>query len=568
MAIKSSEFYKKLETLEAARQTGITNLRAKGLDVSDLASIPNVVSKIGDIPSGGSTTVLQTFGNKIIYAANLPDTYIHLIKDGQIIDKKKTPDVTGGVVDFVVTDDGEYKIGHSKQNHDIFYQFTTHNFENITDDSIATEHIFELDEDGYYHTLVSTNYAYAICKISFNIPEDGMSIIFDIAKNTYSSTNFETMFLNIDTEVDRSMQYNKDSIYVRSNAITNKRVEYTNLSKGEHFIYVKTRKAGSGGNNAEIKFKIKSIENMPTTKVELNGIGKYITKSPIELSEYSWSEIELIANNHYGQYVFELGTTKPIKFMGANCVAKLIDFENVYDIQNNPINMSFYIRYNSGSYKWDSKSNNNGVSWVGCELRKNFMEAGDIQYRWDSSVTSSTTGTYYIWDNDNKVFVEKTLPEDYAAKTKYYSPILITEDGPFLASIKENLEGVSPKLVNNATWGGFGGTVTNITTASEDFTIINTQDKLWLMSDNNLFGDKNRQNYTTTGYKFGYEGKMFELYKTYKEREYLFGGTYDYVLRNPYPSANNGVWALDNDKGCYTNSNITNGFNLLVCFSL
>lgn len=564
MAIKSSEFYKKLETLETARQTGISNLREKGLDVSDIASIPSIVNKIKDIsPVNYTNTILETNGNRIIYAADLPDTYIYLIKDGVILEKKKTPDVTGGVVYFVVDEDGDFTVVRSQNDFSEFTNYNEHMFENL-----STTYTFELTEDGYYESKVynTRGSAYALCKITFNVEEDNSVVVLDIAEKGYNRSHLRYGLISkLDCVLQSSTSESDTSdVYCSRDNIPDK-VYYTNVSKGEHFITVKWRTGNANYTEKDsLKFKLESISNGVGTIVKSEGVGQYVVKSPLPLFVYSWEQINLIAKNHYGQYIFNLGSTKVIPFMDAEYPVTLIDFENVKDIYGNNLNMTFSLLY-TRAYVWDSKSAN--VSWVGCSLRANCLEKADVRYIYDSNVSSSTSGIYYIWDNENKVFVQKKLPEEYEAKTKYYKTSAVLEDGVFITSLKSALGDVSPALVNNDTWSGWGGNVTNESTALADTTIIRTQDKLWLMSDSNVFGDTNRVSLGGVISKFSYEGKHFEYYKTYSQSKFANNLSYASWFRSPLTRSSNYIAVFYGD-GRVSYMLCTDNAYPLLCFSL
>ena len=102
--IETSEFYQKLNILEAARQTGVNNLNIRGVRCSQNASLPSIVSKILDVPTKSinmAHTTIQANGSVVIVAAELPNTTLTL-KDGlgEIVGVKTTDTILGGVVYF------------------------------------------------------------------------------------------------------------------------------------------------------------------------------------------------------------------------------------------------------------------------------------------------------------------------------------------------------------------------------------------------------------------------------------------------------------------------------------
>lgn len=193
MAIKSSQFYKKLEQLENARLTGIENLRAKGLNVSELASIPNITDKIKDVPSSSlQITKLESTGNRIIYAADLANNYLYLLKDNNILDIKKTPDVTGGIVAFTVEEDGDYDVASSTSDSDI--PVVNKQFEcEITGTGKTYSWIDR-------RTLsIASRATYNLFKFKFNVPKDGCSASFDFMLSGHTA-GYGLIFSNVDTE--------------------------------------------------------------------------------------------------------------------------------------------------------------------------------------------------------------------------------------------------------------------------------------------------------------------------------------------------------------------------------
>lgn len=99
--IESSEFYSRLNRLEAARVEGISNLATKGVTISPSASIPTIVDRILSISGNTTNTTIETNGNAIIIAAELPGISL-VLKNSQeeIITTKTTDTEIGGAVTF------------------------------------------------------------------------------------------------------------------------------------------------------------------------------------------------------------------------------------------------------------------------------------------------------------------------------------------------------------------------------------------------------------------------------------------------------------------------------------
>lgn len=104
--IQSSDFYNKLSRLESARQTGVNNLAIKGVTVANNASIPTVMSKILTVQTTSiqtQNTTINTNGNVVIIAAELPNTIIKLYDGDTLIDTQTTNATYGGPVTFTIS---------------------------------------------------------------------------------------------------------------------------------------------------------------------------------------------------------------------------------------------------------------------------------------------------------------------------------------------------------------------------------------------------------------------------------------------------------------------------------
>ena len=160
------------------------------------------------------------------------------------------------------------------------------------------------------------------------------------------------------------------------------------------------------------------------------------------------------------------------------------------------------------------------------------------------------------------MFDEKTLPDDYVTNTKYYTRSTIETEGIYIASLKEQLGTVNPKQCVIKTWGGYGGSVTNSTTAQNDNTIIKTLDKIFLPCGANIFGDSNRAyNYYD---KYDKEGTTFDYFKEYLENKFRWS---DRWLRSPSQSSSNPYCHWYNPG--YLNPNpAPNSYYLPFCFCI
>lgn len=257
-----------------------------------------------------------------------------------------------------------------------------------------------------------------------------------------------------------------------------------------------------------------------TNSITVTGTGTFNCKVGKALSNYSWAEIKEAGVKNFAQYMWSVGDEKKIEsFMGSTSdevTVFVIAGFNIKEKVGGGFGITFIQKgQTSATYQWwsDSNTNSNGFSWEGCLPRQNCLREGEVFHLYDRSVTSETTGTFYIWDNDNKLWVEKTLPADYVANTKYFTRETKTANGAFWNGLSDD---ILPYIsqVKNKTWGGYGGAVTNSTTANADNTIIETKDWLFIPSDSEVFGDSERiNNYS----KYALEGEQFPYFNQYQE---------------------------------------------------
>jgi hypothetical protein len=213
------------------------------------------------------------------------------------------------------------------------------------------------------------------------------------------------------------------------------------------------------------------------------------------------------------------------------------------------VGITFKLPYTSATYSHTtlSTTNINGISWVGSTIRKNSLKNGENAYTYDPSVTSSTSGTYYTLNADNETFTAVTLPDAFVSGQKYFALTTLTADGAFITGLPSDLLSVI-KQVKKKTWGGFG-----LTAGSNDNTIINTKDWLFLLSDCEVFGTENR--FATAYSKNTLEGAQYDFYKTYAENKLRSAQTQ--WLRSPYPTSGTN-FAYWNNNGYVNNNNANN----------
>ena len=304
-----------------------------------------------------------------------------------------------------------------------------------------------------------------------------------------------------------------------------------------------------------------------TNIVTINEIGVYNVKTGKALDDYTWNEIKTASEGGYAKYMWSLGDTKDLSaFMGQTSTtytrATIIGFDHD-NLANGSgkAGITFKLPYTSSTYKhWDTvPANINGISWIGSLIRSNCLKSNEDQYVFDTSVTSTTEGTYYTLNDDNETFTQVTLPTDYVEGIKYYSKTTLEADGTFIAGLPTDLSAVIKQVIK-LTWGGYGGDKT-----SSDNTIIKTKDWLFLLADGEVFGSDTSKRYTTSYSKVGLEGEQYEYYKEYEEKKLRFGN-YQW-LRSPSPSSTNN-FAYWNYNGYVTNNLAYNSRAVALCFCI
>lgn len=304
-------------------------------------------------------------------------------------------------------------------------------------------------------------------------------------------------------------------------------------------------------------------EELWTNTITVNGTGTYNCKVGKTLADYTWEEVKEAGVKNLAKYMWNVGDEKKIEsFMGSTTAARttfiIAGFNHDIKVEGG-FGITFLMKSQTSSayqYFSDSNTNSNGVSWVGSLIRRNCLREGEDYYVFDRTVTSSTSGTFYVWDNTNKVFAEKTLPADFAENTKYYTKESMDVNGAFWNGLSSD---ITPHIaqVKKKTWGGYGGAVTNSTTANADSTIIETSDWLFTVSDSEVFGDSERiNNYS----KYALEGAQYDYFKAYQEGR--LNRSDNSWTRSPYVS-NSGSACYWNSSG-YVISNITSDSLRLV----
>lgn len=300
--------------------------------------------------------------------------------------------------------------------------------------------------------------------------------------------------------------------------------QYTNTSKGGSVSFAL---------NAPGFYTVKAYTNTEilvwTNTVSIVDPGVYNVKSGLKLEDYTWEEINRAAKNNYAKYMFNAWDTKKLdSFMGSTSAsyvtAHIIGFDHDDKVGGGKAGITFMLERTSSKYKHhnSSSTNVNGVSWEGSLIRANCLKSGESYYTYDLSVTAATEGTYYVYDDVNETFVAQSLPAEYVAGTKYYTKTTIGTDGAFIAGLPAEILNYIVQ-VKKKTWKGYGGDVQNTTQAAENKIFMTTKDWMFIPSDSEVFGEKDRFNVGTSAYShFELEGNVYEAFKNYKENVFRF----------------------------------------------
>lgn len=340
---------------------------------------------------------------------------------------------------------------------------------------------------------------------------------------------------------------------------------------------IESKSTGTSGGAVEFSLntagtytlKAKNSENTQvwTNTVTISEMGVYNVKTGKALDDYTWNEIKTASEGGYAKYMWSLGDTKDLSaFMGQTSTsytrATIIGFDHD-NLANGSgkAGITFKLPYTSSTYKHRDASltNTNGISWIGSLIRSNCLKSNEDQYVYDTTVTSSTEGTYYTLNDDNETFTQVTLPTDYVDGTKYYSKTTLEADGAFIAGLPTDLSAVI-KQVTKLTWGGRGGDKT-----SSDNTIIKTKDWLFVLADGEVFGSDTSTRFLTIYSKVGLEGEQYEYYKEYAENKLMFGA--EQWLRSPSPNGAS-YFAIWDDKGYVFCYHAITTFRVALCFCI
>jgi hypothetical protein len=130
---------------------------------------------------------------------------------------------------------------------------------------------FTLGSDGYYASTNKSHDSFSLCKVVFNLAETQNIVIscYQSSENSYDygilSTLDKTLTSNSTADTSNVFASHKG---LSGNATTT----YTNVSAGEHSIYIKYRKDGSQHSGSDVfKFKIEPLSSSVNTNIITDG---------------------------------------------------------------------------------------------------------------------------------------------------------------------------------------------------------------------------------------------------------------------------------------------------------
>ena len=256
-----------------------------------------------------------------------------------------------------------------------------------------------------------------------------------------------------------------------------------------------------------------------TNTVVVTDIGLYNCKTGKAFADYTPAEVNTASKNHYAKYMWSVGDSRNITTLGSskNWVIMGFEHDNLADGSGKAgITMGMQ-SYTDAKYNHFS-TNVNNIGWEGSLIRQNCLKSGDVYYTIDTTVTSKTIGTYYVYNSTTNVWDTKTLPTDYSASDKYYTITTLASDGAFVSGIPD--------------WNSYFVQVLKETAdAGTGYSkIIKSKDTVFLFSDGEVFGNSNRYSRYS---QYELEGAQYDYFKNnFQDAKVRLGD--NCWLRSPY----------------------------------
>ena len=311
-----------------------------------------------------------------------------------------------------------------------------------------------------------------------------------------------------------------------------------------------------------------------TNTILLGDVGVYNCKSALKMREYTLEEINTICKNHYAQYMFDYWDYIDMgSFVGSTNAnaryAYFVSADTEVDENDNPLGATF-VCFTPSSYKINNQNYNFG-GYAHTLARQQMQPSGTEMYVNAGTLSSSTSGTYYVYDWILNTWEEKTLPTEWTAKTYYYQKVNLTADGAIYAGFSETIKPyvVASKQKRWRGWYKYGETQAEV---NEDQVVETIADKLWMPSAMQMNGDGFVR--WPGKYKTDIEGSPFKGCENKSENEF-------YYKTDPSTLSSQNAWYCSPGLGgyssfcCWSNSggNVNYysayaSYGLAVCFCM
>lgn len=296
-----------------------------------------------------------------------------------------------------------------------------------------------------------------------------------------------------------------------------------------------------------------SEENQLWTK--LFGVpsgGIYNCKVGKAFADYTDEEVNRAAKNDYAKIMWSVGDVRNATIMGSNKKIHIADFNHYKKADETGycglvLEMDEYV---TTSYKHNT-SNDNTIGWEGSLIRQNGLADGDYFYM-RTAVDDTTEGNYYIYDELNNLWVEKTLPADFNEEEYYYTRQIKEGDGAFLTGIP-----------------AFKDYIVQVETQAADAgakykKIITSKDRVFIQSDGEVFGNSKR--YSSRYSQYENEGQQYDYYKNnYSDGK--IRTSCSWWLRSPC-SGSGATFCYVSNSGFVANVGASNGIYVRLVFCL
>lgn len=247
-----------------------------------------------------------------------------------------------------------------------------------------------------------------------------------------------------------------------------------------------------------------------TNTILLGDVGVYNCKSGLKMSEYAVADVlGVICKNHYAQYMFDYWDYIDMgSFVGSTNeryrYAYFVSADTEVDADGNKLGGTF-VCFTPSNYKMMNSPYNYG-GYAHSFARTQMLPSGSEIYINAGTLSSSTSGTYYVKDWILDTFEEKTLPAEWTANTYYYEKKTLTADGAILAGLSAT---ISPYVVASKQKYWRGAYYYNEPAAEQqtDSFAIEIVDKLWVPGGMQMNGLPFSQ--WTGKYKTDIEGSAF-----------------------------------------------------------